>query len=190
MSAKTETTEGSGFQAEVQHRLGQKAAICYQCGKCTAGCPMAWDMDLAPNQVVRAVQRGRRGLALSCKSIWVCAGCETCSTRCPKEFDIARLMDVLRGMSLEAGLQCPEAQDIIDFHKSFLNSVRRHGRPSEPELVAEYKLRSGHFFQDSINAARMALLGKLRPLPVSIKGKGAVKKIFSKCRPARKGAAQ
>ena len=176
----------AGFKQEVEQRLGQKAAICYQCGKCTAGCPMAWDMDLKPNQVVRAVQLGRREKALGCKSIWVCASCETCTTRCPKEFDIARLMDVLREMSLEAGLVHLDAQDIVDFHRSFLASVRRHGRPHEPEMIAEYKLRSGHFFQDALNAMTMLRLGKLRPLPASIKGKAAVRKIFDRCRPKKK----
>jgi len=185
MSGKNDSHQG-GFKHEVEQRLGQKAAICYQCGKCTAGCPMAWDMDLKPNQVVRAVQLGRREKALGCKTIWVCASCETCTTRCPKEFDIARLMDVLREMSLGTGLTHIEAQDIIEFHRSFQGSVRRHGRPHEPEMIAEYKLRSGHFFQDSVNALAMLRLGKLRALPTSIKGKVAIRKIFERCKPEKK----
>ena len=172
----------SDFKAEVERRLGQKVSDCYQCGKCTAGCPMAWDMDLAPNHIVRMVQLGRRERVLACKTIWVCASCETCSARCPKDFDVAGLMDVLREMSLAAGLNCPEADDIVAFHKSFLNSIKRHGRPNEAEMVAEYKLRSRHLFQDVANAVRMALRGKIKPVPKSIKGKAAVRKIFEKCR--------
>ncbi|HUS58530.1 MAG TPA: 4Fe-4S dicluster domain-containing protein [Planctomycetota bacterium] len=175
-------TTAAEFRAAVEASLGQKAALCYQCGKCTAGCPMAWDMDLSPNQVVHAVQLGMREKALRCKSIWVCASCETCSTRCPKDFDLARTMDVLRQMSLEAKMACPEAHDIIDFHRSFLNSIRRHGRTHEPEFIAEYKLRSLHFFQDAWNAVWMALRGKINPLPRSISGKAAIRRIFDRCR--------
>jgi len=181
----TKDATASAFRREVEARLGQNVNDCYQCGKCTAGCPMVPDMDLAPNQVVRAVQLGRRDLALGCKTIWVCASCETCSTRCPKEFDIARLMDVLREMSLEARLAHKEARDIIRFHASFLNSIRRHGRPNEVEMATEYKLRSGHFFQDALNAVRMAVRGKIRPLPKSIAGAGAVRRIFERTRTGR-----
>jgi len=180
--ARIEHSAPLDFRADVESRLGQKTAICYQCGKCTAGCPMAFDMDLAPNQVVHAVQLDQRAKVLRSRSIWVCASCETCSTRCPKDFDIARLMDILRGMSLDAGMQSPEANDIISFHKSFLNSIRRHGRTHEPEFIAEYKIRSLHFFQDVLNALKMAIRGKIRPLPHSMRGNAAVRRIFTRCR--------
>ena len=173
------------FALEVGRRLGQKVAVCYQCGKCTAGCPMVWDMDLAPNQVVHAVQMGERELALGCKTIWVCAACETCSTRCPKEFDIARLMNVLREMSLEARIMHPDVSDIIDFHLSFLDSVKRHGRTFEPEMIADYKFRSGHLLQDVINAVGMLRRGKLRLLPHTIRGARSVRRIFRECRDRR-----
>ena len=32
---------------------------CFQCGKCTAGCPMATFMDHPPNRVVRLLQLGQ-----------------------------------------------------------------------------------------------------------------------------------
>jgi len=175
----------AAFRRDVEERLGQKVSGCYQCGKCTAGCPMTPDMDLTPNQVVHAVQLGLRERALGCKTIWVCASCETCSTRCPKEFDIARLMDVLRGMSLADGVAHEDARDIIRFHKAFLNSVRRHGRPNEAEMVAEYKLRSGHFFQDAVNAIKMAVRGKIKPVPKSIAGARAVRRIFERTQQGR-----
>jgi len=176
----------AAFIAEVQRRLGQAANICYQCGKCTAGCPMACEMDLMPHRVVRLVQLGRRDHALRCATIWLCASCQTCSSRCPKDFDIARLMDVLREMSIEAGLAHRSASDIIRFHRSFLNSVRRHGRTFEPEMVLEYKLRSRHFLQDTLNAVRMAFLGKLRLLPRNVHGRKGIRQIFRASRPEAK----
>src|SRR5208282_717492 len=73
-----------------------QVADCYQCGKCTAGCPVAMHMDVAPNQVVRLVQLGEWEKALQSRAIWECVGCQTCSTRCPKEVDCAGVMDALR----------------------------------------------------------------------------------------------
>jgi len=57
---------------------------CYQCGKCTAGCPMAQSMDYSPRQIVRLLQLGLADDALRSRTIWMCASCETCATRCPR----------------------------------------------------------------------------------------------------------
>jgi heterodisulfide reductase subunit C len=50
---------------------------CYQCGKCTAGCPAAQRMDLSPNQLVRLVQAGQLERALRSEAIWQCVSCQT-----------------------------------------------------------------------------------------------------------------
>jgi len=85
---------------------GVDVGLCYQCGKCTAGCPMAAYMDLTPNQVMRLVQVGGAAAmekVLGCTSIWSCAGCLTCTQRCPKELDPTAVMDALRQMSYDWG---------------------------------------------------------------------------------------
>ncbi|MFL7807317.1 MAG: 4Fe-4S dicluster domain-containing protein, partial [Anaerolineae bacterium] len=73
------------FLHEVERRSGQNLARCYQCGKCSAGCPIAFEMDYPPHQVIRGVQMGMRDLVLASSTIWLCAACETCSTRCPQD---------------------------------------------------------------------------------------------------------
>ena len=42
----------------IAHELGENVYLCYQCVKCTSGCPLANEFDLAPNQVMRALQLG------------------------------------------------------------------------------------------------------------------------------------
>jgi len=69
------------------------AEACFQCRKCTNGCPVAFAMDLLPDQIIRMVLLGQRDAALSCSSIWICIGCETCTTRCPNKIKIAELLD-------------------------------------------------------------------------------------------------
>ena len=46
MSAPSRT-----FAADILEATGINAATCYQCGKCSAGCPMASESDLRPHNV-------------------------------------------------------------------------------------------------------------------------------------------
>lgn len=74
----------------------QNVYACYQCGRCSAGCPFAFEMDLLPNQVIRYVQMGLEEDVKSCRTLTLCASCFTCHARCPKGIDIARLMEAIR----------------------------------------------------------------------------------------------
>ena len=84
---------------KVEELSGQKIYACYQCGKCTAGCPMTDDMDILPNQVIRYLQLGMEEV-LGAKTIWICASCFTCGVRCPHGIDISKVMEALRQMTL------------------------------------------------------------------------------------------
>ena len=97
-----ETTEG--FCEQVADASGQDIEACYQCGKCTAGCPLAEYFDLAPNQVMRAAQLGMDDTVLQAKTPWLCASCQTCSTRCPQGIDVARVMDFMVMEALARGI--------------------------------------------------------------------------------------
>jgi len=163
---------------------GEKVANCYQCGKCSAGCPLAGEMDYAPNQIIRLLQLGIPELekkALGSLSIWLCLTCETCVARCPKEVDLPKIMDFLRQESLKRGLAHPEAKNIIAFHKAFLDPVKYTGRAYEVGLIADYKARSPRsVFQDVLTAPKLFLRGKLNLFPHLIKGRSQVAKIFER----------
>jgi heterodisulfide reductase subunit C len=94
-------------QAELIERVkeisGQDVRACYQCGKCSAGCPVASAMDLMPNQILRLIQLGETERALASRTVWLCASCNTCTARCPKSVDPARLMDALRTILTRRG---------------------------------------------------------------------------------------
>jgi heterodisulfide reductase subunit C len=53
---------------DVEEISGQDIRNCYQCGKCSAGCPIAADMQLTPNQVIRLLQLGLVDEALRSKT--------------------------------------------------------------------------------------------------------------------------
>ena len=106
MSATTiclSKTIGSSFVAKVEKVSGQKLLACYQCGKCSAGCPMASFMDILPNQIIRMAQLGMQDKLLASRTIWTCVSCLTCNTRCPKNIKIAEVIESLRETALRNG---------------------------------------------------------------------------------------
>lgn len=94
---------GSSFVAQIEKISGQKLLACYQCGKCSAGCPMAAHMDVLPNQMIRMAQLGMQKQLLATRSIWMCVSCLTCNSRCPKDIRIAEVIEALRKMALNTG---------------------------------------------------------------------------------------
>jgi heterodisulfide reductase subunit C len=164
---------------------GVSSSRCYQCGKCTAGCPMAEEMDLTPSYILRLLQLGLDNYEdeiLGSYSIWVCLTCEMCYARCPQEVDIPKMMDYLRGESVRRKKVNSRAKDILKFHKSFLDSVHYVGRLYEVGLIAGYKARTGHFFQDVLMAPRLFFLGKLKLFPHLIKNRKSLSRMFKKSR--------
>ncbi len=91
------------FVARVEEISGQNLLACNQCGKCSAGCPVVAAMDLLPSQVIRLAQLGMEEV-LESNTIWICASCLTCVTRCPKGVDLPRLMEALRQIALRKGI--------------------------------------------------------------------------------------
>ena len=90
------------FVQQVEEISGQDLLSCNQCGKCSAGCPVVAAMDLLPSQVIRMAQLGMEDV-LESNTIWICASCLTCATRCPKGVDLPRLMEALRQIALRQG---------------------------------------------------------------------------------------
>lgn len=99
------------FVQKVELISGEDLLACNQCGKCSAGCPAAFSMELLPSQVIRLAQLGIEDV-LDSETIWVCASCLTCMARCPKGVDLARVMEALRQIALERGGNQLEPTDL------------------------------------------------------------------------------
>ena len=151
---------------------------CYQCGRCSAGCPITEFFDLTTMEVVRLAAYGMEERLLNSRAIWLCAACETCATRCPNDIDIAVLMDILRELALRKGV-APAEPRVPLFHQCFLGSIERWGRAYEVGLIAGYKMRSGDLTGDMKLGLKMFSKGKLSLKPHSIKGKAEIRQIFS-----------
>ena len=168
---------------DIEKNVDVLSRKCYQCGKCSAGCPVADEMDFSPSMVMRLLQTetpSNDNRILRSYSIWLCVTCEMCLGRCPMEIDIPSVMDYLRQRSMMEKKVNPKAKNIIAFHKSFLNSIKYTGRLFELGLTLDYKRRTLTLMQDISLAPRMISRGKLHFIPEIIRGRPHVGKIFKK----------
>ncbi|MFN2218115.1 MAG: heterodisulfide reductase-related iron-sulfur binding cluster [Anaerolineae bacterium] len=166
-------TFNTDLAREIKERSSENVFLCYQCKKCTAGCPVAGYFDLTPHQVMRACQFGQADLVLHSRTISICAACETCSTRCPQGIDIARIMDELEIMAQEQGIKS-KAPTVPMFYKSANRGINWFGRMWELGLMAELYIREffageldfGQLFKYDLGVAvKMLRAGKLKILP-------------------------
>ena len=161
---------------------------CYQCGKCTAGCPVSQDMDLAPNQVIRLMQLGQSEKAVRSQAIWACLGCQTCSARCPKAVDCAGVMDALREAALVHDMASPARLLVVSFQEAFLENIRRNGRLNEMELIGRFKAsvvfrtdRLSFLFKDAGLAPQLRKRKKLHLISEKARDRKIVERIFARC---------
>jgi heterodisulfide reductase subunit C len=171
-------TYDARFVKEVEEASGQKVGRCYQCGNCSASCAYTYVYDYPANQIMRLVQLGQKDTVLKSRSIWLCAACQACTTRCPCNIDVARVMESLRVMSRDAGT-ASEA-DIQLFFDEFMRSVKAFGRVFETGLLPVYNLRAKKLFTDMDLAPRILKKGKLPFLPHRLRGCKDVEEIFKR----------
>ena len=155
---------------------------CYQCQKCTSGCPVAKLTQSPPSEIVRRLQLGAGDELLGSDIIWMCLSCETCYERCPMEINIASVMDALRSLSLERGVSKTKG-NIPLFNRIFLRMVRSFGRSYDLPLIAAYKLGTLNIMLDTDKFPTMLRKGKMALLPPSGADKPVVKRIFGRRQP-------
>lgn len=165
------------FLQQINSLSSQMLQLCYHCHKCTAGCPVAEDMQYGPDRILRMVQLGQKDKLLASHDIWLCAACETCGTRCPNEIDIARVMDALRQVAIAEGSAVGEP-DALKFHKIFMAGVQTFGRSHEMFLFAAYKLWTMHLMDDMDSGISLIAKGKVPILPSLVKNRAEVSKLF------------
>ena len=170
---------GGGLSREVKARSGASPLSCFQCAKCTSGCPVAGraQNDLRPHELVRMVQLDQRRAVLGCRFIWECTSCQTCTTRCPQQVDLAAMNDALRALSVEEGMVAAGTA-VPTFNRLFLKSVRKRGRTHELGLMAAFKLRTLRLLADMGKAPMMFTKGKLSLFGPRVRGKAERQAMF------------
>ena len=190
MSVDTASRAGTGTAVirEIEDRLGAEVSLCYQCKRCTAGCPAADFMDLRPHQLVRLVRLGAAARAIAGEAIWNCVGCYACTTRCPQNVPITELIYSLKNQALKQG-KTPRGARIPAFLKAFASTVQRYGRSQEAHMLVQYYVTTdpGTAMKETSTAMKLLRQGRLPLLPHRVRGWKAVKKVLRKA--ARGGGA-
>ena len=166
------------IRRDILDYIEPKIYNCYQCGKCTAGCPLSDVFEYKPNQIILLVQSGRIDSIIKSNSIFLCLSCEICSSRCPQDVHIATIMNFIRNEAWKAGRF--KIKTIARFYKTFLRIVGRTGRNFEPGLLIGLNFLSGRLFNDMDLAMDILKKRKIRLLPESIKGKKHITEIIKK----------
>ena len=100
---------------------GQNIKRCFQCGTCTAGCPVREvEEKYNPRKIIWMTILGMKDKVLSNDFIWLCSECDTCQERCPQDVRIPDVMDVLKNLAVKEGY----------IHASFtkrVEQVEKHG---------------------------------------------------------------
>ncbi len=168
---------------DLEALTGENALLCYQCRKCTLGCPSAYAMRMRPHELMRAIQLGKVEEIYWSGTIWICLSCETCNTRCPQGINILRLIDGLREISFSETFDHYNPEPAIPaFHRIFIALVQRFGRIYELGLALLINLRMLTPFKDIDMASPMFLKGKLKPLPHRSQGRTELREAMAKIR--------
>jgi heterodisulfide reductase subunit C len=169
----------SEFRRTVEELSGQNLSDCYQCGKCSGGCPVLPDIEISPNRIIRMVLLGLEDEALGSESIWYCIACGTCNGRCPMGIDIIRIMDALRYLTRD--IHHPRgSMEVWTFYQAFLDCVRQFGRLSEIGLMGGYNINSGRLLTNMVKAPWFFMKGKLTLSPHTIKRTDRLQRVFQR----------
>ena len=103
----------SQAEADFRRRLmetpgAEKLMLCYQCGTCTADCPVAMRVEeFRPRRIARLAAYGQKERLLGGDTVWLCAGCYTCYERCPQKVRVSEIVSALRKLAVKEGIIHP-----------------------------------------------------------------------------------
>ncbi len=69
---------------------------CFNCGNCTAVCPLSAGDSTFPRRIIRYAQVGMKEPLLASKELWTCYACGQCSETCPRQAEPSEFMAAAR----------------------------------------------------------------------------------------------
>jgi len=116
--------------------IREMVQACIQCGTCSGSCPNEFAMDLTPRRMWRMVIMGQSEKIFESRTFILCSACYSCSLRCPRGLPLTDAMAGLKRIAAREKL-APYRRSTLCY-KTFLESVRRHGRVREMEFMTLY----------------------------------------------------
>lgn len=178
--------QAEGLIRRVEEISGVDLNACYQCKKCTSGCPVSKLAESSPSEIMRRLHLKAGDELLDSDIIWMCVSCETCSARCPMGIDIAAVMDALRTLALEKKAAKQEG-NVPLFNRAFLATVKLFGRTYDIAMIAAYKMGTLKLMDDTEKFPKMLKKRKIALLPPFGADRKIVRRIFKKSKQNKGG---
>jgi ferredoxin/nitrate reductase gamma subunit len=80
------------FLSEIKKYGTVNIEKCFNCGNCTAICPLSTTGEAFPRRIIRYAQLGMKEPLISSKELWLCYSCGECTQTCPKQADPGEFM--------------------------------------------------------------------------------------------------
>ena len=153
---------------------------CIQCGTCSGSCLATEAMEHTPRNLWRLVQLDQKEAVMNNKSFIFCASCYYCTLRCPRGLPLTEAMAKLKELSVRARMKKQKSD--MDFYRFFVNSVSRHGRVNEVELMTNYLIsRKNPLTALKYAPLGMKLMGKGKlDVGKAFRGEGVLDNLFQK----------
>jgi len=166
------------FRQEIEALSGQNVNLCFQCSKCSAGCPMAEKMDLGPAQIMHNIRLGREDVVLNSLTIWLCVGCEACSSRCPQQVEPAAALTAARLLAIQKGVE-PRLKEVKIYYRGFIDNMRLNGKIHDASVAGITQLLTGQLMDNLPLAWKLFRRGRVKLPPLRFRG-GKFRKLYNR----------
>lgn len=173
------------FSKFVEEAAGTDIYACYQCGMCSGGCPVSFMMDYTPRQIMRMSQLGMKDDVLSSNTIWLCASCNTCFTRCPRDLELPEVMATLKSRAIKEGRATKIKEGQI-LYKAMVEDMKKYGRVHETGVAMKFARKAGisKLLKQMPLGITMFRKGKLKFSPEKVKSSEQLKALIQNVKQA------
>lgn len=181
LSQREEDLKNSFFRQLEAVPNSEKIKSCIQCGTCTGSCPVSYAMDISPRELIALFRAGDIETILHSKTIWVCASCYACQTRCPTLIKVTDIIYALKRLAMEKKIYPPKFP-VYSLSQSFVKVMNQYGRLHEAKLMIYYLLKVNPFrlFSMIPLSLRMAKRKRIAYIPSKIKDLEGLQRIIAK----------
>jgi len=160
---------------------GERLKRCIQCGTCTGSCPVSYAMDISPRELIALFRSGEMETIMKSRTIWICASCYACTTRCPSGIKITDIIYALKRTAMEKNYQsiAPQVQTLA---RLFISNLMAYGRLHEGTLIRKYYTKTNIWKLFGLISLGRKMLQKKRLalFPKKIKGQAALARIIKR----------
>ncbi|MDP2209653.1 MAG: 4Fe-4S dicluster domain-containing protein [Bacteroidota bacterium] len=161
---------------------GERINRCIQCGTCTGSCPVSYAMDISPRELIALFRAGEMEMIMKSRTIWICASCYACTTRCPSGIKITDIIYALKRTAMEKKYQSQQAQQVQILANLFIQNLMSYGRLHEGTLIRKYYMKTNikKLFGLIPLGRKMFQKKRIAILPKKIKAYASLSRIIKK----------